>query len=246
MILLPISREALLSYWPQGGQGAEIGTAEGTFAAQILEAVRPTRLVLIDPWVHLDSAAFAHDAHNVPAAEQESRYERVLARFAAPRATGQVVVQRAFSTPAAQTFDDGSLDWVYLDANKDEAGVRWDLEQWAVKLQPDGWLLGHDYAHHQVGDHDGFGVVEAVDAFVRQGEFHFVALTNEAYPTYLLHRSAERGKQWIVETILPYVRGLVELLPYPGPAYTQGLLVRDKQLLRYPDEHFMHLTTFIT
>jgi predicted O-methyltransferase YrrM len=69
---------------------------------------------------------------------------------------------RGWSDAVAKTFDDASLDLVFLDADHSEEGVLSDLHAWLPKVRPGGVVSGHDYGarHHP-------GVKAAVDAFFR-------------------------------------------------------------------------------
>ena len=49
------------------------------------------------------------------------------------------------SVGAAALFADESLAWVHIDARHDYASVAADIEAWAPKVGPGGWLSGDDY-----------------------------------------------------------------------------------------------------
>lgn len=53
------------------------------------------------------------------------------------------------SVAAAPLFADESFAWVHIDARHDYPSVRADIEAWAPKVQPGGWLSGDDYDEHQ-------------------------------------------------------------------------------------------------
>lgn len=50
----------------------------------------------------------------------------------------------ADSSRAAEYFADGSVYSVFIDADHSEAGVRCDIEAWAPKIGPGGWMGGDD------------------------------------------------------------------------------------------------------
>src|SRR5262245_28575307 len=56
-----------------------------------------------------------------------------------------ITAVEATSTEGARRFDDGSLDWVFIDADHGYGAVRADIAAWAPKLRPGGLLSGHDY-----------------------------------------------------------------------------------------------------
>jgi hypothetical protein len=49
------------------------------------------------------------------------------------------------SVAAADLFADGSLAWVHIDARHDYESVVADINAWAPKVRPGGWLSGDDY-----------------------------------------------------------------------------------------------------
>lgn len=159
-------RRALLERLPKGAVAAEVGVAEGRFSELILEVARPGVLHLIDPW-DLDVPAYS-----------PARYELLRERLAAERDAGRVVLHRGYSVESLAGFEDGSLDWAYLDAAHDYASVKADLEALAPKVRPGGLIAGHDYVRWASAT-DRYGVVEAVNGFVNETGSRLIALTNE-------------------------------------------------------------------
>lgn len=51
---------------------------------------------------------------------------------------------RDFTYNAADQIDDDSLDFVFIDADHSENGVRVDIEKWAPKVRAGGMIIGHD------------------------------------------------------------------------------------------------------
>jgi len=61
------------------------------------------------------------------------------------------------SCNAAKQFEDGSLDFVFIDASHSYENVRKDIIAWLPKVKVGGILAGHDYGN-------GYeGVIQAVD-----------------------------------------------------------------------------------
>ena len=50
-----------------------------------------------------------------------------------------------FSENASKKFDDGSLDFVYIDAAHDFKNVAIDICVWSPKVRVGGIVYGHDY-----------------------------------------------------------------------------------------------------
>jgi hypothetical protein len=217
MLLCPISRLQLLQLLPKGGECAEIGVAEGELSKAILDTVNPSRLHLVDPWEHQSREDYQSDGNNVGDVEQEARYQAVLQQFSAEIGDARVQVHRRYSQHAAAEFGVGQLDWVYIDGLHSYHGVRSDLELYKAKVKPDGLILGHDYTNHARAQEMKFGVVEAVNEFVAREGYAFIALTQEAYPTYVLARNAAGPvAQQLIARLIYCVPQVVELRDFPS------------------------------
>ena len=186
MLLLPIARELLLRMLPPNCVVAEVGTAKGEFAANILAHAQARRLHLIDPWLHHAEGEYQKDRNNVSPEECEDRYGLVLEKFADPIASGQVRVHRVGSPEAADLFPDEYFDYVYIDGNHTYEAVLADLRAFDRKVKKDGLILGHDYGNNAIFKDMGFGVVEAVNQFIMETGYEFTCLTNEFAPTYVI------------------------------------------------------------
>lgn len=134
---------ALLNARELTGQGAEIGVKSGAFSAHLLRHWRGRRLISVDHWQGV------HARHYTKARQR-------LAPFGT-----RSEVWRMTSLEAAAHVEDGSFDFVYIDAAHDTESVRRDLEAWLPKVRAGGILAGHDY----VPNNRTFGVKTAVDEF---------------------------------------------------------------------------------
>ena len=76
---------------------------------------------------------------------------------------------RKLSMDALDDFEDGSLDFIYIDANHFFGYVAMDLMQWSKKVRKGGIIAGHDYFSTE-----GVSIVRhvgnVVDAFVKSYE----------------------------------------------------------------------------
>ena len=159
-------RRAVLELLPPGGAGAEIGVFEGDFAAAILQAARPRRLVLIDPWRAShdpDQAGALYAAES--GRDMEAIHEGVRARFAAEIAAGRVEVVRGTVADAEGLIADGALDFASIDGDHREAGVAADLAFALRKVRPGGVIALDDY---HLGGWWGDGVHRAAHAALGQ------------------------------------------------------------------------------
>jgi hypothetical protein len=189
MLICPFTRDQLLGVLPKGGRVAEIGVAEGEFSQSILEACQPRQLTLIDPWEHQGRDDYQLDTNNVTQADQDRRHDAVRSRFAEAIGRDQVRLLRAYSQDAVDEFEDGALDWVYIDGLHSLAGALSDLRDYGPKVAEDGLILGHDFANHPAARQMQFGVVEAVAAYVAETGYKLLLITNETYPTFVLAKA---------------------------------------------------------
>jgi hypothetical protein len=175
-------RVRLLERLPKGGVCAEIGVWKGDFSERILAVVRPARLHLIDPWQAVAGQDYESARYGGKLAEGQAEmdaiYAAVLERFARERRNGIVEVHRLTSAEAAERFRDGDLDFVYIDGNHRYEFVKADLEAYAPKLRPGGFLAGDDYGVEGWWED---GVTRAVDEFVRSGAATVVSLENHQF-----------------------------------------------------------------
>jgi hypothetical protein len=164
-----IRASEILKRLPDGPlRGAEIGVFKGQLSALLLHGRPQMLLYLVDSWAPTQEQPRAYidcgDFHALlPAEKQERCYRETLTavRFALDRA----VILRMNSVQAAARVDDGSLDFVFIDADHSYEGCRADIEAWTPKVKPGGYLCGHDYDHPIK---TGFGVKRAVDEAVER------------------------------------------------------------------------------
>ena len=129
--------------------GAEIGVWKGGFSSSILSRCAVDKMICVDPWNGVGMTS-EFDGDEV--------YEEAKAALNAFGARVQIV--RKTSIEAANDVDDGSLDFVYIDALHMYDEVKKDIEAWLPKVRSGGILAGHDYKKKRM-----CGVKRAVDEF---------------------------------------------------------------------------------
>jgi hypothetical protein len=142
--------------------GCEVGVHRGQNVAVLLQQRPQLEMHLVDLWAATESYRRSGDAlaKRTPH-ERQSDYQR--ANRAVAFAVDRVMIRRGESTSAAAAEHlDGSLDFVFIDADHSYAACRADLEAWLPKVRRGGWIGGHDYGHRleQAGQ---WGVKRAVD-----------------------------------------------------------------------------------
>jgi hypothetical protein len=119
--------------------GAEIGVSDGLTISYLLARNPALHMIGVDArrgfpdhagpddfmdWPHDDLARLA-------VSKLEPYHERCL-------------LLTGLSVEAADVVPDGSLDFVFIDADHSEAGCRADILAWLPKLRAEGWITGHD------------------------------------------------------------------------------------------------------
>jgi hypothetical protein len=75
----------------------------------------------------------------------------------------KIAILKGKSTEVAERFNDGSLDWVYIDANHTYESAKEDIATWMPKVRKGGIVSGHDYIKDYKVSGIEFGVWRAVD-----------------------------------------------------------------------------------
>jgi predicted O-methyltransferase YrrM len=124
--------------------GAEIGVSGGINAENLCKEIPGLKLYCIDSW---------------EGERGERGYQKARIRL---QKYDAIFIRKA-SMEAVNDFKDGSLDFVFIDANHNFDFVIEDITEWSKKVRTNGVVSGHDYYHSASGR---IGVIEAVDAYV--------------------------------------------------------------------------------
>lgn len=120
--------------------GAEVGVAQGDHAATLCEQNPGVKLYCIDVWERYPGYR-----------EYTDRIDRYF--FEAEKKLKPFNTQpvRMFSMNAVKLFEDGELDFVYIDAAHDFKNVAMDIYEWSKKVRVGGIVFGHDYKRWKPG-----------------------------------------------------------------------------------------------
>lgn len=141
--------------------GVEVGVFAGDLSRKLLASRPEMVLHLVDSWttVHRPDYALSGDFHTTLSQADQDLAHAMTVRavsFAASRAP----IIRMDSLKAAALFPDGTLDFVFIDADHSYEGCAADIAAWLPKVKVGGVLCGHDYENT---DFPKFGVRRAVD-----------------------------------------------------------------------------------
>ena len=158
--------QAILDALPNGPvTGAEIGVFAGELSAYLLTHRPDLTLYLVDSWKGdgTDYIGDSGDFHASLTQDRQDIYHQMAleaVRFAGDRAK----ILPYSSKEASTLVTDGSLDFVFIDADHSYEGCKADISLWLPKLKDGGVLSGHDYENT---DYPKFGVRAAVDEFAQ-------------------------------------------------------------------------------
>ncbi len=151
-----------------GGVFTEVGVADGTFSAFLIENFKPSKFYALD--------LFDMDKHPMiwgrPSSElfdnlkQIDFYKRRFQKYG-----NLVEVRQGFSAELLSAFPDETFDFIYIDAGHDYENVLKDTAAAVKKLKKDGLLIFNDYTILDVFSLEGYGVVQAVNELLVGGEW---------------------------------------------------------------------------
>ena len=147
-------RSDLYKLLPDDSVIAELGTAEGYFAADMLRWEVTKKLYVVDNWATIHDQS--GDGNN-PQEWHDKNYQDAMARLAF--GNGRVEVLRGISWNMAKEVPDESLDLLYVDCCHTYKCVMNDLHAWVPKVKPGGIVAGHDFLNK------AYGVYQAVVDF---------------------------------------------------------------------------------
>lgn len=116
--------------------GAEIGVERGLYSEVLCKSNPNLELYSVDAWT-----AYRGYRDHVTQAKLDDIYADAKQRLSPFKCT----LVKGFSLDVANDFRDGSLDFVYVDANHEVRQVIDDISAWDRKVRPGGIVAGHDY-----------------------------------------------------------------------------------------------------
>ena len=125
--------------------GAEIGVQQGIFSETLLAPNPELKLYLVDSWKCEPGGFILMDNRQIVGNTQaiaDRFYESTIKRL---KPYKNIFVIRKTSMDALADIEDGSLDFVYIDAKHHFDFVMADIIEWSKKVRSGGIVCGHDY-----------------------------------------------------------------------------------------------------
>lgn len=139
--------------------GAEVGVAEGINSRVLCLHIPNIKLYACDLW-----DVYYRETTRMKDLRQQERCLELAHQKLDPYG---VTFIRKPSTEAVKEFEDGALDFVYIDGDHAFDFVMQDLIVWSKKVKPGGIVAGHDYYRFR-----GSGVVDAVNAYAHAHQIY--------------------------------------------------------------------------
>jgi predicted O-methyltransferase YrrM len=156
--------------------GVEIGTKHGTSAEMWCKRNPLLHLTCIDPYT---AYYMVKDQER-----QEVIYAQAMERLKPYNAT----IMREFSMDVLDEFEDGSLDFIFIDGNHNFDYVVMDLVCWAKKVRDGGLIALHDYYNFEKA-----GIIKAVDAYTHCHRIDPWYVTFDDTPSAFWEKGVERS-----------------------------------------------------
>lgn len=149
--------------------GVEIGTDRGGYARNICERAPEITLYTMDPYEPYDEGDEVKDLNKMIEIESEAQQTLIIY-------PNCIFLPGKTSMQVAETFQDNSIDFVFIDGNHEYEYVKEDIREWTKKVKVGGIIAGHDYKEDESKK---YGVVQAVNEYLAE---------NKIEPLYILKR----------------------------------------------------------
>jgi cephalosporin hydroxylase len=131
----------MVKQFPSGSHFVEVGSWKGRSAAhlavEIINSGKEIKLDCVDTW--LGGVEHQH----MPEVINNELYLMFLQNISP--VSHIITPKRMTSLEGAATYEDHSLDFVFIDASHEYEDVIADLHAWYPKVKPGGVIAGHDY-----------------------------------------------------------------------------------------------------
>ncbi len=150
----------------------ELGVAKGDSLWPLICYAYPKYALAIDVWDEEAMSYFSQERHD----NNYARVQQIFSKVKEWAGTDMDIVKGDHSI-LVDNYEDESFDYIYIDSDhRYEQTVR-DIAQWWPKVKKGGILAGHDYNARN----KEYGVIQAVDEFVKDNNLEYFHVTSE-YP----------------------------------------------------------------
>lgn len=155
--------------------GVEVGVERGEYSKMICEMNTQMKVWGVDPYEKYEG----YREYNSQS-DMDTLYEIMLEKMSSYINEKQYQIIRKKSVDALESFEDNSLDFVYIDGNHETDYPLSDIEGWIKKVKRGGILAGHDYIRVRTWT---FTIKDALEKYTKE---------NNIYPWFVLGRYQKR------------------------------------------------------
>lgn len=159
----------------------EVGTWRGDFAAEMINALKPTTFFAVDP-LRIMPGLTSNPGDEFDSQDKLDRLASEVTKRLQDQGHSLI---RETSAVAATQFKDNSLDLVYIDGDHSYENCSSDISDWYPKVKENGILCGHDYCWGHKGRNIPFGVIQAVTELIEKHNLNLY-ITNEEFASWLI------------------------------------------------------------
>ena len=163
------------------GKYVEIGVWRSRFSKCIHRWNIHNKLTLIDPWTN-GLTDYNDKMNETPQEDFDKLHQNCVDLF---KDDSRVTVLRDKAENVVDQFEDGSLDWLYLDGNHNRKHAELDLKLWYPKLKRGSVFSGHDF-FNMSSDLGEFGVKAALEEFLSDKNHKLHLLNKEDTSWYFI------------------------------------------------------------
>ena len=135
----------LLNHCSEGGNFVELGCFKGKSTSFIVtEIINQKKNVSFYAVDSFEGSTNSSDANEVQAYNGISNIE-IDFKANTKHLYKYFFTYKELSHEAADNFEDGEVDCLFIDAGHSYEAVKKDIEAWLPKMKPNGIIAGHDY-----------------------------------------------------------------------------------------------------
>ena len=100
-----------------------------------------------------------------------------------------LIIHKTLSNVAYKIFPKNFFDWIFVDGNHSQKSVYEDMTNYYDLLKDDGFFLCHDYCNHDIAEGQKYGVIEAVNQFIKERKMHPILMSlDDGFPTIFISK----------------------------------------------------------
>jgi len=175
--------------------GAWMGKSTSYMAVEIANSNKNIKFDTIDTWAGSDEESHKEIINGL----EMSLYDKFISNVSPIINYINPII--GYSEYIADTYENESLDFVFLDGAHDYESIKKDIEKWYPKVKMNGVIAGHDYNEHGIEGNEWEGVVRAVNEFFGKDN---IEIRKVHAGTWIVRKDEfEKKKSYKVSVLIP-------------------------------------------